>query len=255
MDSSKREVSLEIPPYLRVYKDGTVERLLYRPNLAPDVPKLPLVIYFHGGGFFLSSAADPKYHNSLNVLVAKANVVLVSVNYRKAPEHPLPAAYEDSWAALKWVASHMSGGGSEDWLSGKIDFSRVFLAGDSAGANMSHHFAIRVGSDPIGDLKLRGVIMIHPYFWGEEPIGEEKRDTVRKSMVDEWWRFVCPSDKGNDDPLSTRLWMEPRVFRWVEWEGEIVEIEGVDHVFHIMDPSCEKALYMVNCLARFINQE
>ncbi|KAH7846975.1 hypothetical protein Vadar_020320 [Vaccinium darrowii] len=318
MDSSKREVSHDIPPYLRVYKDGTVERLfgyeiapaafdpltgvvskdtvitpetgvsarLYRPNLPPNDQKLPLVIYFHGGAFFISSTADPKYHHSLNVLVSKANIILVSVNYRKAPEHPLPAAFEDSWAALKWVASHVSGGGSEDWLRGKIDFSRVFLAGDSAGANIAQNLAIRVGSNPIGDLKLRGIIMIHPYFWGEEPIGEEKKDPGRKSMVDGWWRFVCRTDKGNNDPLINpfvdgapslsglacdwvivcvaekdilrdrgRLYYETLVKSGWNGKAEILEIEGVDHVFHIMDPSCEKALYMVKCLACFINQE
>ncbi|PSS19757.1 Carboxylesterase [Actinidia chinensis var. chinensis] len=318
MDSSRPEVSHEVPPYLRVYKNGTIERLfgnevapasfdpqtgveskdtmitpeagvfarLYRPSNTPNSQKLPLVVYFHGGAFFISSISDPKYHHSLNVLVAKAKIILISVDYRRAPEHPLPAAYEDSWAALQWVASHASGGGVESWLKGKVDFSKVFLAGDSAGANISHHLAIRAGSNPIGGMKLHGIIMIHPYFWGEKPIGSEAQDPMRKAMVDGWWRFVCPSDRGNDDPLINpvadgapslsgmacnrvivcvagkdilrdrgRLYYESLVKS--EWLGKavIVEIEGEDHVFHILDPNCEKALYMTECLASFINQE
>ncbi|KAL7175547.1 hypothetical protein ACSBR2_029197 [Camellia fascicularis] len=331
--SSKREVSHEVPPYLRVYKDGTIERLfgnevalagfdlqtgvvskdiliipetgvsarLYRPpsvtpthnqnhnqNHNHNHNKLPLVIYFHGGAFFISSISDPKYHNSLNILVAKANIILISIDYRRAPEHPLPAAFHDSWASLQWVHSHVSGPGTEAWLSDNVDFGRVFLAGDSCGSSIAHHLAIRVGhSNPVeGGLNILGIIMIHPYFWGEEPIGSEAKNPVRKAMVDGWWRFVCLSDRGNDDPLINpvadgapslsglacdrvlvcvaekdilrdrgRLYYESLVKS--EWLGkaEFVEIQGEDHVFHIIDPNCEKALKMIQCLASFINQE
>lgn len=69
----------------------------------------------------------------------------VSVEYRLAPGNPLPAAYNDSWAAIKSVASHFDGmqNGDEeeddDWLSGYADSQRVFFAGDSAGANSAPH--------------------------------------------------------------------------------------------------------------------
>ncbi|CDP16411.1 unnamed protein product [Coffea canephora] len=58
--------------------------------------KLPLLVYLHGGGFFIKFAFSPTYHAHLNVVVAEAGVVAVSINYRFAPEHPLPIAYEDS---------------------------------------------------------------------------------------------------------------------------------------------------------------
>ncbi|PSR99723.1 Carboxylesterase [Actinidia chinensis var. chinensis] len=319
MGSNKLEVSVEVLPYLRVYKDGTIERIagtevspadldpqtgvvskdiviipetgvsarLYRPNLTSEHKKLPLVVYFHGGAFCISSASDPYYHNSLNILVSKADIVVLSVDYRRSPEHPLPAAYEDSWAALEWVASHSGGGGgSEAWLKDSVDFGRVFLAGDSAGANISHHMAIRAGSTRIDGLKIHGIVMIHPYFWGEEPIGSEVMDPIRKAMVDCWWQFVCPSEKGSDDPLMNpfvdgapslsglacdrvivcvaekdilrdrgRLYYEKLAKSG--WPGtvEVMETEGEDHVFHIFNPNCEKALNMMKCLASFINQE
>ncbi|KAJ4845394.1 hypothetical protein Tsubulata_010575 [Turnera subulata] len=164
MDSTTKEIILDIFPYLRVYKDGTVERLagtevvpagldpktdvlskdiiivpetnvsarLYRPNSINNNQKLPLLVYFHGGAFCIASAAEPSYHNSLNQLVSKANIIIVSVDYRLAPEHPLPAAYEDSWAALRWVASNAAAAENEGWLKDHADFDRVFLAGDSA---------------------------------------------------------------------------------------------------------------------------
>ncbi|KAK9138033.1 hypothetical protein Sjap_008627 [Stephania japonica] len=58
-------------------------------------------------------------------------VVAVSVDYRLAPEHPLPIAYHDSWAALQWARSHSTGRGPgpEPWLNDHVDFDRVNLAG------------------------------------------------------------------------------------------------------------------------------
>lgn len=321
MDPSKPEVSLEVFPYLRVYKDGTVERIagtqvapagldpqtgveskdvvivpetgvsarLYRPNLPEKTDqKLPVVLYFHGGAFCISSVADPLYHNSVNMLVAEAKIIVVSVDYRRVPEHPLPAAYEDCWAAIQWVGSHAAGDhdGHEPWLKDYVDFGRLFLAGDSAGANIAHHLALRARKTEItGSLKLLGLVLINPYFWGEKPIGVEVTDTVRKAMVDNWWLYVCPSDKGGDDLLINpfaegspsldglacekilvtlsetdilrdrgRLYYDNLVQSGWKGTAEVTEIEGEDHVFHIFNPTCEKAKILIKRLASFINQ-
>lgn len=327
MDQSNREVSLDVFPYIRVYKDGTFERLagtqvvpasfdpqtgvlskdiviipetnvsarLYRPNNIIKVDqKIPLVVYFHGGAFCISSVSDPVYHNSINMLVAEANIIVVSVDYRRAPEHPLPAAYEDAWLALRWVASHSEQGvdqvqdHQEAWLKNHVDFERVFLAGDSAGANISHHMALRLKeSNPTPKLKIVGIALINPYFWGQEPIGSEAEDPVRKAMVDKWWMYVCPSEKGNDDPLINpfaegnssrtlaglrcekvlvilsekdilrdrgRLYYDNLVKSSWKGEAEIMETEAEDHVFHIFNPHSEKAKSLIKRLASFINQ-
>ncbi|EEF36171.1 catalytic, putative [Ricinus communis] len=317
---SKAEVSRFIYPYVRIYKDGSIERLagteaapagldpksgvlskdiliipetgvsarLYLPNSTKPHQKLPLVIYYHGGGFYLSSTADPCYHNSLNKIVAEANIILVSVNYRLAPETPLPGAYEDSWTALERVASHAKDGGSnnEVWLQEYADFGLVFLAGDSCGANMAHHFGLKLKDSELGrQLKIRGIAAINPYFWGKDPIGVEITDHLRKTMVDNWWMLVCPSDKGCDDPLinpfvdgslnleglacervlvvvAEKDILKDRGRAYYEnlvkskWQGnaEIVEIEGEDHVFHIFYPHCEKAKTLFKRLASFFNQ-
>jgi acetyl esterase/lipase len=129
--------------------------------------------------------------------VAESKVVAVSVNYRKAPEHPLPAAYEDAWATLQWVMSHCSNGGPEAWLNEHADFERVFLAGESAGANIAHNLAMAAGKAAgkaeLGpNLGLLGVALVHLYFWGSEPIGSEALIPGRKEYVDRLWPFVCP---------------------------------------------------------------
>ena len=71
---------------------------------------------------------------SFVLTVSKANVVVVSVHYRRAPEHLIPTGHEDSWCALKWVASHVGANGIEECLNEHLDFEKVFLAGDSVGA-------------------------------------------------------------------------------------------------------------------------
>ncbi|KAL3730564.1 hypothetical protein ACJRO7_027564 [Eucalyptus globulus] len=85
--------------------------------------RLPVLVYFHGGGFIDHSASSPIYHNHLNTLVAEANVIAISVNYRRAPEHPLP--YDDSWTALKWVASHSARNGLEEWLTSNANLKKA----------------------------------------------------------------------------------------------------------------------------------
>ncbi|PIN25252.1 Arylacetamide deacetylase [Handroanthus impetiginosus] len=318
--TSSKIVLHDVPPYIKVYEDGTVERLLgtefapagfdpqvsskdvvilpetgvsarlYSPNLAADHhKKLPLVIYFHGGAFCISSTGDPKYHDMLNILVKEAQIILLSINYRLAPENSLPAAYDDSWAALKWVASHMSEKlDSEIWLRQYADFNKVFLAGDSAGANISHHLAIKIGlmDQELQGFKINGILMVHPYFWGEEPIGAEAENPIFKGIVDNWWRFVCPSNLGCDDPLinpfvngspsleglacerilvcvaGNDILRERGRFYYKalvesKWQGkaEFIEIEGEDHVFHIIDPKTENSSKLIKKCAEFINYE
>lgn len=107
------------------------------PAGAPDVPvlvfspdsgsALPALVYMHGGGFVLGDANGDKELPAL--LAAELGAVVVSVDYRLAPEHPFPAALEDCYAALRWVAD----GTSE--LA--VDIDRIGIGGVSAGAGLA----------------------------------------------------------------------------------------------------------------------
>ncbi|TVU09854.1 hypothetical protein EJB05_43351, partial [Eragrostis curvula] len=221
-------------PLLRVYDNGHVERFygtdttapglddatrvtskdvvvdsatgvfarLYIPDdlLATEHKKLPILLYFHGGGLVLDSAASPMYHRYLNSVVSKATVVALSVNYRLAPEHPAPAAYDDAWTSLIWAAS-----GADPWLSKHGDTSRIFLAGDSGGANIVHNIAVMASSRhglPSGAL-LEGPILLHPMFGGKEPIEGEASETIE--IMEKLWPLICPQGtEGLDNP-----WLNP----------------------------------------------
>ena len=121
----------EFHPELRVQSrtidgpGGPLNIRIYWPPTDHTAP--PVLVFFHGGGFI---AGDLDTHDgTCRQHAVGADVVVVSVDYRLAPEHPYPAAIDDAWAATRWVAEH------GDELD--ADASRLALAGDSAGGTIS----------------------------------------------------------------------------------------------------------------------
>ncbi|KAG2727483.1 hypothetical protein I3760_01G159500 [Carya illinoinensis] len=331
MASITKEIEMEILPFIRIYKDGSFDRLanspIVPPSLDPDLEtgvsskdivisqdlpisarlylpkldqthlqKLPILVYFHGGGFFFESAFSHDHHRYLNSLVAQAQAVAVSVEYRLAPEHLLPIAYEDCWAALQWVASNSinSTTGSdcqEPWLN-HADFKRLFIGGDSAGANIVHNMAMRAGVESLpGEVKILGAFLTHPYFWGSDAISGSEMDQpsashtiMNKAVPNFVWNFVYPSAPGGIDNaminptfpgspslaglgcsrlLVTLAEMDVMRGRGVayydavrksSWEGEaeLVQVNGEDHAFHILHVYNQSAKDLIKRLASFL---
>ncbi|KAK2965408.1 hypothetical protein RJ640_001485 [Escallonia rubra] len=197
---------------VKISSETDVSVRLFKPKTIAPGEKIPIVIYFHGGFFVSQSAFGALYHYFLDSLVTEANVIAVSVEYRRAPEQFLPVAYDDSWEAVKWVASHCAQKGPEEWLNEYGDFERVYFAGNEAGGNIAHNMAMRAGSDSLDGLKLSGLVLLNPFFGApEEPISEEASEQRsdmdalmsrgQKMWNDELWQFVNPETSGLDDPL------------------------------------------------------
>ncbi|URE04284.1 Carboxylesterase family [Musa troglodytarum] len=239
--ATEDEIIFELLPLIRIYKSGRVERYqdnetvpasvdpatgvsskdvviaadtgvsarLYVPGLGSDSQRrIPVLVYYHGGAFCIGNPFMPIFHNYLNSLVARAHVVAVSINYRLAPEHPIPAAYDDSWKALRWVASHANGGpGPDRWLADHADFDRLFLAGDSAGANIAHHMAMRAGAEGLErGVGVHGVVLVHPYFLGSEPVESAAINQEMTAGLERFWELACPTAAaGVDDPMINPL--------------------------------------------------
>uniref|UniRef100_A0A0D9YTV8 Alpha/beta hydrolase fold-3 domain-containing protein n=1 Tax=Oryza glumipatula TaxID=40148 RepID=A0A0D9YTV8_9ORYZ len=304
------EVVREFGPILRVYKSGRLERPLVAPPVGPghdaatgvhsrDVhlgdysarlylpppaaaaaaERLPVVVYVHGGGFVAESAASPSYHLFLNRLAAACPALCVSVDYRLAPEHPLPAGYDDCLAALRWVLS-----AADPWVAARGDLDRVFLAGDSAGGNICHHLAMHHHHDAPPRRRLRGAVLIHPWFWGSEAVGEEAPDPEGRARGAGLWVYACPGTTGMDDPRMNpmapgapplgrmacdRVMVCAAEGDFLRWRAhayaaavaaakggaavEVLETAGAGHVFHLFDPDGDKAKELLDRMVTFVN--
>ncbi|KAF3435376.1 hypothetical protein FNV43_RR22465 [Rhamnella rubrinervis] len=150
MDATTDEIIFNFQNKFQIYKSGRIERFtdedivpsspdsdsgvrskdvvispqtglsgrLFLPKITDSTAgKLSLLLYIHGGAFCIESPFSPTYHNYVAALTAKANIVVLSVHYRRATEHLLPIAYEDAWEALQWVIAHSKGDGPEEWLN------------------------------------------------------------------------------------------------------------------------------------------
>jgi acetyl esterase len=174
------------------------------PGPAGDVPirvytpagtaPFPILLYIHGGGWVIGSRDS---HDDLcRSLCHRAGALVVSVEYRRSPEHKFPAALEDCYAALSWCARHATGRG---------DGSRLAVAGDSAGGNLSA--ALTLYARDQGGPPLRLQVLIYPvtncgfdtasYHENAEGFG-----LMRDAMIHYWNCYLAKPEDGRNPYAS-----------------------------------------------------
>ncbi|RDX64599.1 2-hydroxyisoflavanone dehydratase, partial [Mucuna pruriens] len=321
--ANDKEIVKELLPLIRVYKDGSVERLLSSPNVPPsssdpdtrvsskdivieDNPflsariflpkshnkhnqKLPIFVYFHGGAFCVESAFSFFVHRYLNILASEANIIAVSVDFRLLPHHPLPAAYEDGWTTLQWIASHATNNATkpEPWLTNFADFNKLYVGGDTSGANLAHNLLMRAGTETLhGDLRILGALLCCPFFWGSKPIGSEPVEEHDQSLAMKVWSFAWPdAHAGIDNPMinpfapgspslatlgcskmlitiTAKDEFRDRDILYYEtvkrsgWKGavELFDVGDEPHAFQLFKPETDRAKAMIKCLASFLKE-
>ncbi|NQV70062.1 MAG: alpha/beta hydrolase [Pseudohongiella sp.] len=170
---------------------GELNYRLYRP--ATPGPH-PVVVYYHGGGWVLGheSSDDPFCRD----LCVRSNAVVVSVNYRHAPESRFPAAVDDAFAALKWIAANA------DSLGG--DPGRLAVAGWSAGGNLAAvvcHLAQTMGGP-----KISGQVLINPVTdcdFSRPSYSENAEGYILTRALMEWfWDHYCDAADRKDPRAS-----------------------------------------------------
>lgn len=151
-DSSK--ILKDAPYEIKSVKDtaipGKGNEIPVRMYTPEEPTPLPVVIYFHGGGWFMG---DLDSHDNLcRSIAGKSGSVVLSVDYRLAPEHPFPAAFDDAYAALLWTAQNAASIGG--------DPAKIFVAGDSAGGNLAA--VVSLATKERGGPPVKGQVLIYP---------------------------------------------------------------------------------------------
>ena len=134
--------------------NGAIRLRLYRPIGAPALAAssaaLPVLVYFHGGGWVIG---DLDTHDTLcRALANGSGCAVVAVDYRMGPEHRFPAAVDDCIAATYWVGRNAAGLG--------LDASRLAVGGDSAGGNLAA--VVALAARDAGDLAVGFQLLIYP---------------------------------------------------------------------------------------------
>lgn len=129
---------------------GPIPLRVYKPKTLPENGPAPALIFYHGGGWVI---CDLDSHDIVCRQIAdQAGFIVVSVDYRLAPEHKFPAAAVDSIAATQWIVDNAAKFG--------IDTNRVFAGGDSAGGNLTAVVTINA-RDKDGP-KFAGQVLVYP---------------------------------------------------------------------------------------------
>eukprot|EP01018_Ginkgo_biloba_P014023 Gb_18570 [translate_table: standard] len=255
---------------------------------------LPVIVYFHGGGFCLFSPASLLSHRFCLKWAASLGAIIVSVNYRLAPEHRLPAAYDDASAVLDWLRAQSmeksrDGEDMDPWLNSHADFTNVYLMGDSAGGNIAHHVAMWASRHKgRQQLSIRGMILVQPFFGGEERTESEIRYSESTNLslqaTDSAWRVALPIGGNRDhhfcnpfsstaspvlahaspprivvaiggrDLLRDRQLQYCRALMKCGKEIQVLELEEEDHGFYALKLDGESSEKLLQYVSNFINK-
>ncbi|GAB2275500.1 hypothetical protein Dimus_010258 [Dionaea muscipula] len=260
-----------------------VSARVYLPALPSPNQKIPILVYFHGGAFCIGSPSSLLDHVYLNKVSSTANVLVVSVDYRRFPEYEMPVPLDDAWDALQWLALAKFTG-SDPWISSHANFDKVFIGGDSAGATIVHHLSLRAGTDVLpNDVKIRGAFLAMPYFLSSRLLPLEPKAFPNQSFY-KVWKYVCSlclegvdhpyiNPAGIGAPSLSMISVEKIMVYVAEkdylrqrgtlygdlvvlsgWDGEIqvFEAPGEDHVFHVFRPNSTNTKILIGRLANFL---
>ncbi|KAI9087896.1 hypothetical protein K1719_030226 [Acacia pycnantha] len=255
---------------------------LFTPTIsAATASRLPVVVYFHGGAFSFLSASSSPYDAVCRQLSRSIPSVVVSVNYRLCPEHRCPSQYDDGFDVLKFLDL-------DGYVLPEIaDVSRCFLAGDSAGANLAHHLAVRLCQEELRRVKVIGLVSIQPFFGGVDRTESEIRlDGAPLTSVyntDWMWDLFFPDGSDRDheavnvtgpnrldisgmdlpdtiifvgglDPVLDR---QRKYYEWLKMSGkkvELIEYPNATHAYYFF-PELPQSSQQISRVRDFVNQQ
>lgn len=168
---------------------GSLPARVYRPTAEPQM----LALYIHGGGWVLGSLDHADI--AVRIMCQRLSAVIVSLDYRLAPEHPFPAGYEDSLTALDWIVA-----GRESLAAG----IPLVVIGDSAGANIATAVALEDGESERPSLDAQ--LLLYPVTdatRSQPSYTENATGYILTAAAMEWfWDQYVPEDQRGDRRVS-----------------------------------------------------
>jgi acetyl esterase len=174
--------------------DSGVPVRVYRPDDSGGPS--PALVFFHGGGWVVGSIET--HDGTTRALAARSGCIVVSVDYRVAPDHRFPAAIDDAWAATRWVSEHA------DELG--IDPARLAVGGDSSGGNLAAAVARRARDAglPIALQLLIYPVTDHNFDTGSYDEFSEGYSLTREGMRWYWSQYLGDADGSDPDASPMR---------------------------------------------------
>ncbi|CAN0909425.1 Probable carboxylesterase 15 [Linum grandiflorum] len=282
---------------LRVYQDGTVWRssepsfsvpvnddgsVIWKDGIFDLENKLSLRLYKPS-----SPSSSKKLLPIFFKLAKELQAVVIAPDYRLAPENRLPAAIEDGYMALKWLQDQALAEKPDTWLTDAADFNNVFISGDSAGGNIAHNLAVRLGASSLelAPVVVKGYVLLAPFFGGtvlteSEAHGPEDA-FLNLELIDRFWRLSVPVGDTTDHPLINPFGPNSKDLEPVTLDPILVvaggsdllkdrgkdyaeklnkmgkkvdyfEFEGQQHGFFTIDPDCEPANKLMALIKSFL---
>ena len=197
----RRSYAQPTPPEVAEVHDlhaGTIPLRAYRPlGSAPD-QVLPVLVYFHGGGWVIG---DLDTHDVVcRQLANGSGCAVIAVDYRLAPEHRFPAAFDDALAATRWVAQHA------DTL--RVDATRLAVGGDSAGGNLAAAVALaaRDQSDGRGPLPIAYQVLVYPAVDMRRGHASHQSNGQGYMLTQDSMHYFCGHYLDGNDPTLLADW-------------------------------------------------
>ncbi|KAJ4713883.1 Alpha/beta hydrolase-3 [Melia azedarach] len=193
-----------------------------------DDISMPVIIYFHGGGFAWMSANSVGCDRLCRRFARELAAVIISVNYRNSPEYKYPCQREDGFDVLKFIENNMKFEG----FPTNANLKNCFIGGDSAGGNLAHHVALKVCNSEFRNLKIIGVVSIQPFFGGEERTESEIRlvgAPFFNPKANDWlWRAFLPEGSDRNHPAANIFGPKSDEITGLNFPATIVIVGGLD---------------------------
>lgn len=215
----KSATDVDVTPLMIESGSTRVAARLYKPQSAKG--PLPVTLYFHGGGWVAWSVAthDPICRD----LCSRSGHMIISVDYRLAPEHPFPAGVNDCLGALNWLEANVSKlGGDRD---------RIQVSGDSAGGNLAAVVALQARSSHPGLIK--GQVLIYPVIehcsaqgqWPSYKLYSGKGYGLTDKSMKDLWRLYT-----NDSPL----WKDGQTSHDLATPYRVTDVSGLPRTLLVL---------------------